>query len=190
MTGKRGPISERFYRHFTVAENGCWLWHGAKDKRGYGQMSVGSKTRYATHVSLILAGRPLRQGECACHHCDTPACVNPDHLFSGDQKANVLDMINKGRANHTGLSFGRGVKREHYESVVLSDEKIEKILTSPFGSKLMAKEIGCSPATVRYVRKKLADRDKYRGRRSRHGLKPESQNAIRDVFREAVRRRA
>jgi hypothetical protein len=32
-----------------------------------------------------------------CHTCDVRDCVNPDHLFVGTQKANVADMIAKGR---------------------------------------------------------------------------------------------
>lgn len=32
-----------------------------------------------------------------CHTCDTPACVNPDHLFPGSAKDNVQDSLAKGR---------------------------------------------------------------------------------------------
>lgn len=32
-----------------------------------------------------------------CHTCDTPACVNPDHLLVGTQKDNIYDMMSKGR---------------------------------------------------------------------------------------------
>lgn len=35
---------------------------------------------------------------CACHHCDTPPCINPDHLFEGTRADNVRDAQLKGRA--------------------------------------------------------------------------------------------
>lgn len=40
---------------------------------------------------------PIPDGESVCHKCDTPLCVNPDHLFTSDQAGNMADMTNKGR---------------------------------------------------------------------------------------------
>jgi len=47
-------------------------------------------------LSLKLK-RPLEPGEWALHTCDTPLCMNPKHLFSGNAKKNVADMIRKKR---------------------------------------------------------------------------------------------
>lgn len=32
-----------------------------------------------------------------CHHCDTPACYEIEHLFLGTQADNMADMVAKGR---------------------------------------------------------------------------------------------
>jgi hypothetical protein len=98
------PLQVRFSRWASPEPNsGCWLWEGACDKHGYGQLRFGQggpgSLRYATHIALELAGRPVPPGRFACHTCDNPPCVNPDHLFIGSQKENMADCIAKGRAS-------------------------------------------------------------------------------------------
>jgi hypothetical protein len=42
------------------------------------------------------------------HTCDTPACVNPDHLRLGSPRDNAHDRTAKGRGgNHRGEANGR-----------------------------------------------------------------------------------
>jgi hypothetical protein len=99
MLGVKTTIDERFWRYANPEPNtGCWLWSGAAGSLGYAQLWDGERTRRASHIALEMAGRPLPKGLFALHRCDTPACVNPDHLFAGDAKANMQDCLSKGRA--------------------------------------------------------------------------------------------
>jgi hypothetical protein len=91
-----------FYRSFEKTDD-CWLWTGPKTDLGYGKINTG-RLRYLAHrLSLQLASGEMGDGLYACHHCDTPACVRPSHLFWGTQTDNMRDALLKGR--HLGGAF-------------------------------------------------------------------------------------
>ncbi len=80
--------------------DGCWLWKAGKNLQGYGMICM--KKHGMTHLSAhkfswLLHHGPIPIGLCVLHKCDTPACVNPDHLWLGTHKDNSEDMVIKGR---------------------------------------------------------------------------------------------
>lgn len=87
-------------KKYTVYEpmNGCLLWVGYRDKSGYGRTGLGPyETGYTHRVAWLVSRGPIPKGLCVAHSCDTPPCVNIDHLFLATHKENTQDMLLKGR---------------------------------------------------------------------------------------------
>lgn len=101
----------RFYRQkpfdFYVQENesGCWIWTGTKDRKGYGRTVQNGIKHLAHRFAWEREHGPVPPGLFVCHHCDTPSCVRPDHLFVGTQSMNMIDAVFKGRLVREALSM-------------------------------------------------------------------------------------
>lgn len=78
-------------------ETGCWLWRGACDTSGYGLVRYEGPLHKAHRLVYTLLVGPIARGMRMCHHCDTPPCVNPTHLFQGTAADNAHDRDRKGR---------------------------------------------------------------------------------------------
>lgn len=83
--------------NYRVRLNGCWEWLGNKDKDGYGKVKRFGKTVRAHRLFYEEFIGELFALELVCHKCDNPSCVNPNHLFKGNQFDNEIDKDMKGR---------------------------------------------------------------------------------------------
>jgi hypothetical protein len=95
MPPARTPAIVRFWRHVEKTD-GCWLWTGKANVSGYGVINLNTRTMFAHRFLWTETHGPIPDGLYLCHHCDTPRCVNPAHLFLGTQKDNMQDYARKG----------------------------------------------------------------------------------------------
>lgn len=99
--------------------DGCWEWKGARDKDGYGIFTYEAKTYRAAIMALVLLGVERKPGRYACHTCDNPSCVRPDHLYFGSPSDNVADAMQRGRMK---VGSAHGASKLTEKAVVLIRE--------------------------------------------------------------------
>jgi len=78
---------------------GCWLWNGAKDTKGYGCCIFKSKVMKTHKIAYILAGNNVVQGLDLAHsgHCKGKRnCCNPEHITPKTKTDNQLDKFRDG----------------------------------------------------------------------------------------------
>lgn len=96
------PIADRFWSKVDKSTS-CWLWTSNRHHNGYGQIaqsrngSAKQRWLWAHRVSWELTHGAIPADLFVLHRCDTPLCVNPDHLFLGTKQDNIDDSVQKGR---------------------------------------------------------------------------------------------
>lgn len=160
----------RFLSHVDASDEGCWIWMAYCDGDGYGVTSDTSgegkgRTVQAHQRAYELFVGEIPNGLCVCHRCDTPACVNPNHLFLGTQQDNQQDKIAKGR-QAKGDSAGVRLHPDSYSllgennnAAKLTESQVREIRLKHqaglAGYKRLAKEDGVTPSVTRDVIKRV-----------------------------------
>ena|SRR3990167_3395166 len=122
------PIAKRNFEEFVgqheakflIKDNGCWIWVGANNNRGYPRVGIGIGNKMAPAHRFFYEkkfGIKITEDKDAHHKCNNKKCVNPDHIEILPHKENCSTDFRK-----------------------LSDEQ-EKELVSLFDSGLKIKEL-------------------------------------------------
>jgi len=117
-------LEEIFSNCILDNKTGCWNWSRAiEPQTGYGAVKFFSKKMNTHRVVWILLYGKLDRHTYVCHHCDNRKCINPEHLFIGTQKDNMIDCSKKGRIN----SANNAPKGESHQGAKLTTEQVLEI---------------------------------------------------------------
>jgi hypothetical protein len=132
----------------------CWNWTASLRPTGYGQMRYLGATELAHRVSWMLFRGPIPKAENVygtmgiLHHCDNPKCVNPEHLFIGDQSANAKDAVSKNRWGK------RGCVGEAHGKAKLTEKDVRAIRKSTLSANALAERFEVTKSTIQHVLKR------------------------------------
>ena len=93
----------------TMVVGECLIWQGAYFKRyekgkeywAYPQIYYNKRPWRGNRLVWALMYGRISSKDYICHHCDEPRCLNPNHLYLGNAKTNVIDARNRKRHNST-----------------------------------------------------------------------------------------
>lgn len=140
-------VLPRLNRFKVDPATGCWLWKGSRrGLGGYPTLSLNGKDIAVHRLVLEATKGPAPSAKhFACHECDTPPCMNPQHLFWGTNQENSDDMVRKGRSPRM-----RGSRNGN---AVLTEAQARHIKFSDEGGVELALLHDVSKSTISAIRK-------------------------------------
>lgn len=142
-------LKQKLKDYSKVDANGCWVWQRSKIGNGYGSIAIGKQQAdYAHRVSYRVFKGEIPDGHVVMHHCDIPACCNPDHLSVGTYADNMQDCIRKGRFSVPPIFHGAANNKTK-----LTEENVAAIVSSTETDRVLAARYGVTPQAIHWRRK-------------------------------------
>lgn len=154
---------KNFWRHVVIGSSDeCWIWFGARTPQGYGDIGTavdyGQKIHWLAHRIAFYIGTGIDpMDKCVLHRCDTPLCVNWNHLFLGTVSDNNTDRHVKGRSvmpTNRARGFGAHPRAKLTDKAV----RIIRTLDQQIPARKVAEMFGVHKNTIVALRRGLSYR--------------------------------
>lgn len=131
---------------YYVNERGCHICtsHYINDD-GYPVIHRNGERSGLHRYMYELYHGPIPPGLEVCHKCDTPSCINPDHLELGTHDDNMRQMAERGRS-------ARGTKNANAKLTEEDAREIKKRLAAGESCYALARIYEVSEATIHQIK--------------------------------------
>lgn len=135
----------------------CHIWVGRVISNTQGSLypiiCLNGSNYYATRIAYYWYYKIDPNQLCVCHNClpnpDNSLCVNPLHLWLGDQSENAFDSYAKGRV-HTSTGLHEAQRKLSDEDVLL----IRELSAKGVRNRDLAKQFDVSEAFISQIIKR------------------------------------
>lgn len=121
-----------------IEKNGCLLWQGCVNDKGYGFIRHNHKS-IGTHRAMWFVTNGEWSKKLILHKCDVRNCININHLFEGTAQDNTDDMMKKGRYHQYNLPVGSqkpGTKIDEAQALEIKKLLAKKITAIEIAKRL------------------------------------------------------
>lgn len=120
---------------------GCRVWRGPVNKPGgYGRIGYRHRQWRAHRLAYTLLLGPIPSGMELLHSCDSPLCINPNHLRPGTHAENIAEAYAKGRK-----TVAQGPA--HPRFTLTREQAVDAIKSTETGAAIAAR-LGVSKSTI------------------------------------------
>jgi len=112
-------LRDVFFERIDKQPDGCWIWKGPTDARGFPLLNYKKKQWRVNRLSFELFVRKIKKGMSITHSCKHKDCVNPDHLIEMSKKDTALHITARDLT----------VKGESAPQTILSEDDVRDMRT-------------------------------------------------------------
>jgi hypothetical protein len=149
-------VEQRFDEKWIVdSVTGCHNWTATKDRDGYGWIRDDGPNKECRAHRFSLKrklGRPINFGMLACHKCNNPSCVNPEHLYEGTTLDNMKDLANSPKTL-------KGRKKKYIPKPGFLNfyerDLLEALIVHGFKNKQLMQRFNCTKAIIDSAKKRM-----------------------------------
>ena len=145
-----GTLEELLQNIVVDPNTGCHVWQRATNSFGHGALVFDGVQWLAHRLAWTLANGPIPKGKYVLHRCDNPPCINLEHLWLGDNRDNVADMVAKKR--HARGQWNGGAKLTNDQV-----QQIRKLLDEGVLTQIeIAEKFGITQTTVSNIKRGIS----------------------------------